>query len=198
MPGEALRSARNLSPKLSSPDTLLAIEFDPPASFVANRSCRKYFLHWRPIGLDPTTVMAAVAAGWDANLRKLEFRASADFGDVEDCDGIVVWPPVCRAPGLHDLLSLGARNGFGEPRDRGQNRRYRGLDQQQRRLPRTQSCSGCRRRTIAAGDWRRASARCSRGVVPPVCDARFVGLILAVFIGATWAGARNGFAEPRD
>jgi len=36
-----------------------------------------------------------------------------------------------------------------------------------------------------AGDWRRASARCSRGVVPPVCDARFVGLILAVFIGAT-------------
>jgi hypothetical protein len=63
MPGEALRSAGNLSPELSSPDTLLAIDFDPPASFVANRSCREYFLHWRPIGLDPTTVMAAVAAG---------------------------------------------------------------------------------------------------------------------------------------
>ena len=105
MPGEALRSARNLSPKLSSPDTLLAIEFDPPASFVANRSCRKYFLHWRPIGLDPTTVMAAVAAGWDANLRKLELRASTDFGDVEDCDGIVVSPAACRAPGLYDLLT---------------------------------------------------------------------------------------------
>ena len=53
------------------------------------------------------------------------------------------------------------------------------------RLPPTQSRSGSRRRTIAVGDWRRASARCSRGVVPPVCDARFVGLILAVFIGAT-------------
>ena len=105
MPGEALRSAGNLSPELSSPDTLLAIDFDPPASFVANRSRREYFLHWRPIGLDPTTVMAAVAAGWDANLRKLELRASTYFGDVEDCDGIVVGPPACRAPGLHDLLT---------------------------------------------------------------------------------------------
>src|SRR5215831_12298146 len=105
MPGEALRFAGNLSPELSSPDPLLAIDFDPPASFIANRSCREYFLHWRPIGLDPTTVMAAVAAGWDADLRKLELGASTDFGDVEDCDGIVVWPPACRAPGLHDLLT---------------------------------------------------------------------------------------------
>src|SRR5260221_12397893 len=35
-------------------------------------------------------------------------------------------------------------------------------------------------------------------MVPPACDARLVGLILAVFTGATCAGARNGFAEPRD
>src|SRR6266436_4621304 len=35
-------------------------------------------------------------------------------------------------------------------------------------------------------------------MVPPACDARLVGLILAVFTGATCASARNGFAEPRD
>jgi hypothetical protein len=56
--GEALRFAGNLSPELSSSDTVLAIDFDPLASFVANRSGREYFLHWRPVGLDPTTVMA--------------------------------------------------------------------------------------------------------------------------------------------
>ena len=103
--GKVLCFAGNLSPELSSPDTLLAIDFDSPASFVANRSRREYFLHWCPIGLDPTTVMAAVAAGWDADLRKLELRAATYFGDVEDCDGIVVRPPACRAPRLHDLLA---------------------------------------------------------------------------------------------
>src|SRR5262249_5689077 len=79
--------SRNLSSEFSCTDTLLAIDLDPPASCVANPSGREYFFHWRPIGLNPTTIMAAVAARWDADLRKSELRAAPDFGDVEDCDG---------------------------------------------------------------------------------------------------------------
>src|SRR5262249_51911154 len=97
--------SRNLSSEFSSTDTLLAVDLDPPASCVANPSGREYFLHWRPIGLNPTTIMAAVAAGWDADLRKRELRAAPDFGKVEDCDGIVVRPPACRAPSLNDFLA---------------------------------------------------------------------------------------------
>src|SRR5262245_19787078 len=94
-PARQLCLSRNLSPEFSSTDALLAVDLDPPASFVANHSGREYFLHWRPIGLNPTTVMAA--------LRKLEPRASTYLGDVEDCDGIVVRPPACRTPCLNDL-----------------------------------------------------------------------------------------------
>src|ERR1700730_5100647 len=50
------------------------------------------------------------------------------------------------------------------------------------RVPRAQSRAGCRRRTIASGDRRRASARCSCRVVPPIRNARVVDLIRAVFI----------------
>src|SRR5262249_40637230 len=96
---------RNLSSEFSSTDTLLAVDLDPPASFVANHSGREYLLHWRPISLNPTTVMAAVAAGRDADLRKLEPRAATYLGDIEDCDGIVVRPPACRTPRLNDLLA---------------------------------------------------------------------------------------------
>src|SRR5262245_57169242 len=94
-PVRQLCFSRNLSPEFSSTDTLLAVDLDPPGSFVANHSGREYFLHWRPIGLNPTTVMAA--------LRKLEPRAATYLGDVEDCDGIVVRPPACRTPCLNDL-----------------------------------------------------------------------------------------------
>src|SRR5215467_8687008 len=62
-PVRQLCFSRNLSPEFSSTDTLLAVDLDPPGSFVANHSGREYFLHWRPIGLNPTTVMASVAAG---------------------------------------------------------------------------------------------------------------------------------------
>src|SRR5215510_16566089 len=103
-PARQLCFSRNLSPEFSSTDTLLAVDLDPPASFVANHSSREYFLHWRPIGLNPTRVVAAVAAGGDADLRKLEPRAATHLGDIEDRDGIVVRPPACRAPGLNDLL----------------------------------------------------------------------------------------------
>src|SRR5262249_21929509 len=91
--GEVLRFAGNLSPELSSSDTLLPIHFDPPASFVADRSRREYFLHRRPIGFNPATVMATVTAWWNADLRKLELRAAPHFGNVEDRDGIVIRPP---------------------------------------------------------------------------------------------------------
>src|SRR6516162_2624475 len=70
IPQRQLCLSRNLSPEFSSTDTLLAVDLDPPTSFVANHSGREYFLHWRPIGLNPTTVMAAVAAGGNADLRK--------------------------------------------------------------------------------------------------------------------------------
>src|SRR5215831_7799565 len=103
--GEVLRFAGNLPPELSSSDTLLPIHIDPPASFVADRSRREYFLHRRPIGFNPATVMATVPAWWNADLRKLELRAAPHFGDVEDRDGIVIWPPAGRAPSLHDLLA---------------------------------------------------------------------------------------------
>ena len=104
-PARQLCLSRNLSPEFSSTDTLLAVDLDPPTSFVANHSGREYFLHRRPIGLNPTTVMAAVAAGGNADLRKLEPRAATYLGDVEDCDGIVVRPPACRTPRLNNLLA---------------------------------------------------------------------------------------------
>src|SRR5215471_3887328 len=103
--GEVLRFAGNLSSELSSSDTLLPIDLDPPASFVADRSSREYFLHRRPIGFNPTTVMATVTAWWDADLCKLELRAAPHFGDVKDRDGIVIRPPAGRAPRLNDLLA---------------------------------------------------------------------------------------------
>ena len=62
-------------------------------------------------------------------------------------------------------------------------------------VPRAHAGAGCRRRTIAPGHRRHSSPRCSCRVVPPICDARLIGLIPGV---ATQAGARNGFAEPRD
>src|SRR5262245_62329265 len=96
---------RNLSPELSSADALFTVDLDSPASFVADRSAREYFLHRRPIGLDPTTIMAAVAAGRDADLRKRELRTAPHFVDVEDRDGIVVRPPAGRAAGLQDVLA---------------------------------------------------------------------------------------------
>src|SRR6516164_10153661 len=104
-PARQLCFSRNLSSEFSSTDTLLPVDLDPPASFVANHSGREYFLHWRPIGLSPTTVVATVTAGWDADLRKLELRAAPHFSDVEDRDGIVIGPPAGRAPSLHDLLA---------------------------------------------------------------------------------------------
>ena len=100
-----LRFARNLSPKISSSDTLLPIDFDPPTSFVADRSRREYFRHRRPISLNPATVMATVTAWWNADLRKLELRAAPHSSDVEDRDGIVIRPSAGRAPSLHDLLA---------------------------------------------------------------------------------------------
>src|SRR5262249_45180484 len=96
---------RNLSSEFSSTDTLLAVDLDPPASFVANHSGSEYFLHRRPIGLNPTTVMAAVAAGWDADLRKRELRTAPDSGEFEAWAGIFVPPPACRVPSLNDLLA---------------------------------------------------------------------------------------------
>src|SRR6516162_2282185 len=104
-PARQLCFFRNLSPEFSSTDTLLAVDPDPPASFVANHSGREYFLHWRPIGLNPTTVMATVTAWGDADLGKLELRAAPHFSDVEDRDGIVIRPPAGRAPSLHVLLA---------------------------------------------------------------------------------------------
>src|SRR5438309_2064183 len=65
-------------------------------------------------------------------------------------------------------------------------------------VPRARPREGCRRRTTASRHRRHSSPRCSCRVVPPIRDARFVDLNLAVFMGATPAGARNGFAEPRD
>src|SRR6516162_1237031 len=104
-PARQLCFSRNLSSEFSSTDTLLPVDLDPPASFVANHSGREYFLHWRPIGLNPTTVMATVTAWRDADLRKLEPRAATYLGDIEDCDGIVVRPPACRTPRLNNLLA---------------------------------------------------------------------------------------------
>src|SRR5262249_36410202 len=88
-PARQLALSRNLATQFYRMDTLLVGELEPHASFVANHSGREYFLHWRLIGLNPTTVMAAVAAGGNADLRKLEPRAPTYLGDVEDCDGIV-------------------------------------------------------------------------------------------------------------
>ena len=79
---EVLRFARNLSPKLSSSDTLLPIDFDPLTSCVADRSGREYFLHWRPISLNPATVMATVPTWWDTDLRKLELAGSLFHRDL--------------------------------------------------------------------------------------------------------------------
>ena len=66
------------------------------------------------------------------------------------------------------------------------------------RVPRARSREGCRRRTTASRHRRHPPARCSCRVVAPIRDARFVDLILAVFIEQLEAGARNGFGEPRD
>jgi hypothetical protein len=66
------------------------------------------------------------------------------------------------------------------------------------RLPRPRSGEGGDRGTTAARHRHRSPARCSRRMVTPARDARFVALILAVQISATSAGARNGFAAPRD
>ena len=96
---------RNLSPKSSGTDALLSVDLDPRASLVADRAGPEYFLHGRPIGLDPTSVMAAIATGRDTNLSKLQLRAAAYFRDVEDGDRVMVWPPSRRTPCLHDLFA---------------------------------------------------------------------------------------------
>ena len=65
------------------------------------------------------------------------------------------------------------------------------------RFPRAQSRACRRRRTIAAGDWRRASARCSGGVVPPVCDVRSANLMHTSRSADRHSGApdRHRFSE---
>jgi hypothetical protein len=53
---------------------------------LAYRSGREYFFHRRPIGLDPSAVVATVATGRNADLGKFELRSAASLGDIVDGD----------------------------------------------------------------------------------------------------------------
>ena len=64
------------------------------------------------------------------------------------------------------------------------------------RVPRAQTRAGCRRRTIASRHRRHSSARCSCRVVPPIRDARFVDLILAIFTRNSGLAPGTGLQSP--
>src|SRR5262245_53484036 len=64
----------------------------------------EYFLHRRPIGFDPSSVMAAVPMRGNANLREFEFRTGFDLADVKNCNRIMIRPPAGRTPRLNNFL----------------------------------------------------------------------------------------------
>ena len=65
---------------------LFSIDFDSVFGPLAYRSGRKYFFHRRPIGLNPSPVVTAVAIRRDADLGKFELRSAASLRDIVDSD----------------------------------------------------------------------------------------------------------------
>src|SRR5262249_25269581 len=100
-----LTFSRQGSPESAALDSLLLIDLDPSLSAFAGRACREYLLHRRPIGLDPSAIMAAVAIGRHSDLSEFQFRAASNLCDVKDGNGVMVRPPAGSTPRLHDLFA---------------------------------------------------------------------------------------------
>jgi len=104
-PASTLTLSRQGSPESTGLDSLLSISLDPGLGAFAGPACREYLLHRRPIGLDPSAIMAAVAIGWNSDLGEFELRPAANPRDIKDGNGVMVRPPAGGAPCLHDLLA---------------------------------------------------------------------------------------------
>jgi hypothetical protein len=60
---------------------------------LADFSHGEYFLHWCPVGLNPSSVMTAVPMRGNADLGEFEFRTTFDLGDIKNCNRVVIRPP---------------------------------------------------------------------------------------------------------
>src|SRR5262249_9797423 len=87
--------------EVARPDAL-ACGFHVRPCLGAGRSLFKDFLHWRPIGLGPSTAVALVAVSRHTDLSKVELGATINFAELENRDGIVIWRPVESPPGLNN------------------------------------------------------------------------------------------------
>ena len=98
-------SASHLSSKPLTIDPLCPIDLDSGPSPLADLSGSEYFLHWCPVGFDPSSVVAAVSMRGNADLGEFEFRTTFDLADVKNCNRVMIRPPPGRTPRLNNFLS---------------------------------------------------------------------------------------------
>src|SRR5215472_17139890 len=81
---------RHLSSKPLTIDPLCPIDVDSGPSPLADFSHGEYFLHWGPVGLNPSSVMTAVSMRGNADLGEFEFRTTFGLGDIKNCNRVVI------------------------------------------------------------------------------------------------------------
>src|SRR6516225_3157382 len=91
--------------ELSALDALSLVGFDSRPSSFADPAGRKDLSHRRPVGLNPSAIMTAIAVGRHADLSEAQLRAVAASLQLKNRNRIVIGPPPRRAPGLHNPLS---------------------------------------------------------------------------------------------
>ena len=83
-------------------DALLSVNLGPGTGFLAYASRGEEFLHWSPVGLNPTAVVTAIAVRRNTDLREFQLGAGTPLFDIEDGNRVVIERPTSSTSGLDD------------------------------------------------------------------------------------------------